>query len=276
MKAQNHQLLRDHSPPSNETANSLVSLIQINKMKHYFITLALVSISYYSLSQKESNSFEILPYGRVDWYPEFSYVLNGRPSTDYVKIKGVSIGADITYKVPLSTTWTIRPGLGFYQYSFNNIERRNTSLGNSNARNINFISSLLIPYFTDKYRYNCIAVNLGIEKEFILKENYQVQIAADLKNFWTFSQLYHLTNNPGGDQKFKKNDIRYFGTTALLTTNIVKRLRRLSVGPSLRLPIFDIWKTDSVFPEETGKDTRNKVFRGLGLGVVFNYYLNKK
>jgi len=245
-------------------------------MKRHLLTFLLVSISYCSLSQKKSNTLEILPYETIDWYPEFSYVLNGRPSTDYVKIKGVSFGADIIFKIPISKTWSMRPGLGFYRYSFNNIERRNTSLGNSKSRNINFVSPLLIPYFTDKYWYNSISVNFGIEKKIFMKGNYQVQIAADIKNYWTISQLYHLTNNPGGEQNFKKNDTRYFGTSALLTTNFIKSFGNLSIGPSVRIPVFNIWKTDSVFPEETGNETRSKFFRGVGFGIIFNYSLTKK
>jgi hypothetical protein len=245
-------------------------------MKYYLTTFLLVSISYCSLSQNGTNTLEILPYARVDWYPEFSYVLNGRPSTDYVEMKGTSFGIDIIYKVPASKTWSIRSGLGFYRYSFNDIERRNTSLGNSNSRNINFVSPLLIPYFTDKYWYNSICVNVGIEKNIFINGNYQIQFAADIKNYLTFSQFYHLTNNPGGEQSFKKNDTKYFGTSAMLTANIVKSFGKLGIGPSVRIPIFDVWKTDSVFPEETGKDFRNKMFRGVEFGVVFNYSLTTK
>ena len=275
MKTQNQKLPRDHSPPSNDIANFVVSLIQITLMKHYLISFLLVSISYCSISQNVKNTLEILPYERIDWYPEFSYVLNGRPSTDYIKIKGVSLGADINYKVPIARTWSIRPGLGIYRYSFNNIERRNTSLGNSSSKNINFVSPLLIPYFTDKYWYNSVSVNIGIEKTLFFKGNYQVQLAADIKNYWTFSQFYHLTNNPGGEQSFKKNDTKYFGASTLLTTNVLKSFGSFSIGPSVRIPIFDLWKTDSVFPEETGKDTRNKMFGGVGFGVAINYSLTK-
>ena len=169
----------------------------------------------------------------------------------------------------------MRPGLGFYKYSFNDIDRKNTSFGNSESRNINFVSPLLIPYFTDKYWYNSIALNLGIENDFPIFRDCQVRLATDIKNYITFSQSYHLTTNPDGSKNFNKNDTKYYGISLLATAGLIKRFKKISVGPSVIVPIFDGWRTDQAFPQETGKDTRNKFFGGVGFGIVFNYSWNK-
>lgn len=231
-------------------------------------------VSYSSFCQKSKGSFELRPYYRADWYPEFSYVSGDRASTDYVKMRGSSFGIGLAYRLPVSKTIAVKPGIGFYKYSFNHIERRNTLTGESESRNINYASSLLIPFFTDKYWYNTITASLGVEKKFPLKNSCEAIIGLDLQNYYTVSQLYHLTNNPEGSQDHKKSEGKYFGASALLNFSIIKHYNRFGIGPSLIVPVFDIWKTDPTFPEETTSGTRNKVLRGVGFGISLNYALD--
>lgn len=219
---------------------------------------------------------EINPYIRFDSHPEFSYVLNGRPSTDYVKIKGTSFGLNLAYKIPLTKSIFLNPGIGYYRYSFNNIKKENTLFGKSDGRDINFISPLLISFYTNKYWYNTIALNIGVEKIFDFKRNIQVVTGLNINNYFTISQYYHLSFNPQGSQDYRKNNKRYFASSINLNASILKKIRRINIGPSLILPVFDIWKTDYAFPEETNSTSRNKWLRGIGLGISCNYSLIKK
>lgn len=118
-------------------------------------------------------------------------------------------------------------------------------------------------------------MNLGIENDFPIFRDCQVRLATDIKNYITFSQSYHLTTNPDGSKNFNKNDTKYYGISLLATAGLIKRFKKISVGPSVIVPIFDGWRTDQAFPQETGKDTRNKFFGGVGFGIVFNYSWNK-
>jgi hypothetical protein len=52
-------------------------------------------------------------------------------------------------------------------------------------------------------------------------------------------------------------------------------MEKMKIGPVLILPVFDAWKKDDVFREESSA-YRNKWFKGIGLGVSCNFLLNKK
>lgn len=237
------------------------------------------TLSNFLIAQKQTPQIEINPYVRFDSYPEFSYVLDGRPSIDYVKIKGTSFGLNLAYKIPIKKSILLNPGIGYYKYSFNNIKKENTQFGKSDVRNINFPSPLLIPFFTDKYWYNTIAVNIGIEKLFICKNDLQVATGINLSNHYTYSQHYHITynnsDNPINNDYTLKNG-RYFGFSANLNASLLKRFGKFNLGPSLILPVFDTWKTDETFPEEKNSGSRSKWLNGIGLGISCNYSLSKK
>ena len=72
-------------------------------------------------AQKKSNRLQFFPFVRVDWYPEFSYNVGGRPSTDYLKMRGISPGINVNYKFGLQKNVDLITGLGFYKFSFNKL-----------------------------------------------------------------------------------------------------------------------------------------------------------
>jgi hypothetical protein len=55
-----------------------------------------------------------------------------------------------------------------------------------------------------------------------------------------------------------------------------ERFQKISVGPSVILPVFDLWKTDKTFPGETNSGSRNKWLNVIGFGLSFNYLLPGK
>lgn len=222
------------------------------------------------------HSIELFTYTRFDWYPEMSYSIGGRPSTDYLKMKGVCWGTIVNYKLTLFKQLSLISGIGYYRYSFTNIKKVNTQFGTAISRNINYPSPVQISYHTDKYWYNAINLNIGVGKLFNLKKNFQITTALYANNYFAISQYYHLSYNPIGSQKYRTKNKRYFGTSLLLSLEVSKQLKSSQIGFLIQVPTFDIWKTDAVFPSETNNEKRKKWFRGLSIGMVYNYSFTKK
>lgn len=238
----------------------------------FFISFSI--LSNFAQSQAQVRQIELTPFIRIDKYPQFSYVLGGRASTDYVNIRGTSFGLSLAYKIPITKSVLLKPGIGYYKYSFNNIKKVNTLFGKSNVRNINFVSPLYIPFFTNKYSYNTISANIGVEKIFNYKSSVQIVTGLNLNNYYVVSAYYHLSYNEGS-QDYRKKIKRYFGSSFSLNAGILKKYKKFSIGPSLMLPVFDTWKKDDTFPEEANSDSRSKWFNGIGLGISCNYYFTK-
>lgn len=243
-------------------------------MKHYFIISIYLLVSNFVIAQKESSQIEINPYIRYDTYKEFldrQSVL----STHYAKMEGLSYGGNINFKKNISKKYCVIMGVGYYKHAFSKIKSR-SDYGTGNTRLISFPSPLLIPFFTDKYWYHSLALNLGGQRDFMLKNNFLISIGAMANNYFTFSQYYHLTNNPGGSLDYKKNDFKYSGLSVIIEAGLQKKINRISVGPKLIIPMFENWKTDNTFPYETNSSSRSKWLRGIGLGISFNYSLTSK
>ncbi|MEO8399462.1 MAG: hypothetical protein ABI550_06565 [Ignavibacteriaceae bacterium] len=245
-------------------------------MKLLTVIFLLSIIPNFTLGQKLSNQIEFTPIIRLDGYPKFSYVLSGRPSIDYVKIKGTSFGLSLSYRIPITKSVSLKPGIGYYKYSFNHIKKENTLFGKSLERDINFLSPVYILFFTDKYRYNTITANIGLENFFNCKRDIQIVTGINWNNYFAISEYYHLVYNPQGSQDYLKNYKRYFGSSVCINISLLKKFQKVSIGPSLILPVFDNWKMDETFPEETNSSSRSKWLNGIGLGISINYSLAKK
>ncbi len=243
-------------------------------MKQLLVLAVLFSTSS-AISQKPLNKIEIMPYMRADWYPEFSFVFNNRASTDYVKMHGNSVGLNVSYEGYLRKSFFIKSGVGYYKYSFNKIRNENTTFGVSDGRLIKYPSPLFLLFYTDKYWYNTLSLNIGIEKFFKYQNDLEIYAGVNLANYFTFSQSYHVVDNPG-NKNYKKSDKRYYGLSVFLCLRLLKNFGDISIGPSLILPVYDIWKKDLVFPEENNSDFREKWINGIGLGVTCYLLLSKK
>lgn len=240
----------------------------------FFISFSI--LSNFAQSQEQVRQIEFTPFVRIDKFPQFLYIWGGRPSTDYVSIKGTSFGLSLAYKIPITKSVLLKPGIGFYKYLFDNIKKVNTLFGKSNARHIGFVSPLCILFYSNKYSYNTISANIGVEKIFNYKSTIQVVTGLNLNNYYVVSEYYHLSYNPIGSQDYRKKIKRYFGSSFNLNAGILKKYKKVSIGPSLMLPVFDTWKKDDTFPEEANSGSRSKWFNGIGLGISFNYLLTKK
>lgn len=245
-------------------------------MKKY-VLVALVMIVFFKASngQKHSCQLEIMPFIRYDAYPEFLDI--SLPLEDnYVTSKGTSYGLNVSVKKAISQKYKLILGVGYYRNTFNNIENRNTRFGVSDRRKIKIITPSFLPLFTDRYWYHSIAVNIGIQRDFVLKNNYVLSVDALLNNFFTFSQYYHLTNNPGGSLDYKKSEFKYSGLSTILEIGLQKTINRFSVDLKLLIPVYTNGKKDDNLFDESSTGSRGKWLKGIGFGISFNYSLNTK
>lgn len=220
-------------------------------------------------------SIEINPFFRYDAYSEF---LSEVRETDriYVTPRGYSFGLNVNYKKPLNKNYNLSVGLGYYKNTFDKVKSRNKR-GENDNRQIGIPTLAFIYYFTDRYLYNTVTLNIGLERVFLIRQNYLITLGTMLQNNFTFSQYYHLTNNPMGSLDYKRKASRYNGFSALVCAGLQRRAGNFALGPQLILPVYDRLSTDEVFPKETSEgNPPSKWFRGIGLGFTCNYLLTKK
>jgi len=116
-------------------------------MSRLIFIVFFATLSNFVAAQKQTPQIEINPYVRFDSYPEFSYILDGRPSIDHVKIKGISFWTKSCLYYSDKKSILLKSGIGYYKYSFNNIKKENTQFGKSDARNINFLAHCLFHFY---------------------------------------------------------------------------------------------------------------------------------
>jgi hypothetical protein len=224
----------------------------------------------------QKNEIEINPFLRYDNYPKFSSQYSERNSTDYLRMQGISYGVAISYKHFLKNNLFIKAGLGYYNYRFDELNNINSLWQvKTSSRTISYNSPLFITYATDRYHYNNLLVRLGIGKEFYLNKETHLITDLSVMPYYSFSQYYHLTSNPwDGNLNFHKNRAMLFGFSSTISIAITKQYKNFQIGPSLIIPVFDLWKKDLVFLE--GNGYRDKWVNGIGVGIVCNIFLLKK
>lgn len=241
-------------------------------MKNIFVSVISILITIVALGQKKPGELQIMPFVRFDWYPEFSYNVNGRPSTDFLKMRGISPGLFLNYKHSISNNFIIIAGSGFYKYSFIKLTNRNTQFGTTNSRPIKYPSMIDFGWRTNSYNYKCISFNLGIEKSFKIKKELNLNAGISYSLFLTFNQAYKLRTD---DITYRKTDKQLFAQTIFAYIGFEKKLKNIGIVPKLLIPVYDKWHKDEVFFSETDSETRNKWLNGLGIGFEINLPLKK-
>lgn len=226
-----------------------------------------------ALSQKSKGQLEINQFVRFDWYPKFQYSINSVNSNS-VKIQGTSWGIDAFYKFLVKKRVYIKTGLGYYKHSFNKINQVNSLLGKSKTRIIeDYVPPAgpapSITYTTSKYWYNTVAFRAGCEIRKDYSNGIILNYGIGAGIYYTFSQNYFI-EYPEPD--YKTTVGRFFGGTTYGHISIQKRIQNFSFGPSIHLPVYDLWKKDDVFPKESNNETRNKWFNGLAVGIGLTCY----
>jgi hypothetical protein len=246
-------------------------------MKLFIAAVLFVFMQLPATSQKPKPEIEISPYFRMDWYPKFNYAYNS-VSTNTVKIIGSNWGTAITYKIPTSRKATYRLGLGYYKYSFNRIKSHNTRSGKGKSRHVDDYSppggfTPSFPFTTDKYWYNTVSLDLGMEKKVGVDLGLEFNYGFEISNYFSFSQKYHIRfPNPSGVNHIR-DEFRYFGLSAKLITGLRKKIGNVTIGPNIILPIFDNWRKDDMFTDEKKSESRSKWSQGVAVGFSCAFQL---
>jgi hypothetical protein len=246
------------------------------------IFLLLLTISFISFAQQtEKSLIAITPYIRFDKYPGFSYAINSTSTTTIDKISGTSWGVNGVYKFPIYHRTYLNAGLGYYKYSFSKIDGRG-NWGKVNERAINFPSPIYVIYYSDKYKYNCVSINIGIERWFNISKTLFFYGSAGLNDLYTFSQDYRITADyPTGppNHQFNQHQKRSFGLSTDIVIGVEKTYHKIVIGPSIIIPVYDVWHKDHFFPSEVPgisenpSSLRSKWFNGIGAGISLAYEL---
>jgi hypothetical protein len=226
--------------------------------------------------QKESK-ITFSAFRRWDRYPLFQYTINSINSFN-VKIKGKSTGVNGAYCFDFHK-FLVRTGLGYYRYSFDQIDETYSVLPNHYKNRIldykpegNIVPAII--YTTDKYRYNTLSINAGMGKEIFLSKDIQLVTSVSLDNYFALSSYYHITYPGPGGTDYRPFTFRYFGFSFTEQTGLQIKSGKVAIEPVVILPVFDLWKQDKIFPGEKNKTSRIKWRRGVGAGVNFSYRLN--
>lgn len=238
-------------------------------MKKTILSFVILFLFSTGFGQKRPNELQVLPYVRLDWYPEFSFNYGGRASTDRLKMRGTSVGLNINYKYALQNNINVIGGVGYYKYSFNKLSNKNTLFGASDSRDIEYPSMINLAYNTYSYHYNSLSLAIGIEKFWKVNQNIQVGIGLSMNNFFIFQQVYkfHYKNII-----YRTNNKSLFAQSVFVNAGIEKKIGKLKIGPQLIIPLFDAWHKDDAFQEDNS-EKRNKWLNGIGLGIQINYPL---
>ncbi len=241
-----------------------------------YILLNFISIFFFLhtlVAQERSPKLEINPYYRYDTYPRISYRIDQRARIDTLQMQGNSYGVNVNYAIPAFKTYTFKVGLGYYRHSFTEITQTGIIYGRLlDGREIYYPNPTAFFFITDRYWYNTVNVNLSIEKDVVLSKTVNLQVGISTGNYFTFSQYYHM---PAFDIDYNTSKVGYFGFSSSVNASILKRFNSVQVGPSLIIPIVDMWKKDALLPESNECSFKWKYFNGVGIGLIVNYALHK-
>ena len=243
----------------------------MNRKTRIFIVLLAFSDAI-TFAQKTKDQIEVCHFIRYDAFPGFSYNFSGRVSTNCLKMKGLSWGINLNYKMALAPFYNLKLGVGYYRYTFNKLHNYHPPFGTGHAREVDYPSPLWTIFGTDKYRYNIISGNLGLERWFALKKNLKVITGINWNPYFTYSKSYHITYGSYGstvNTNYVVPQKRYFGYSVNFNSGIQKRVKSFLIGPSVIIPIYDRWKKDAKFGENQ-EESRKKWFNGIGFGITLN------
>lgn len=251
-------------------------------MKHPLLHFLASLVAISTVAQKNNNQIEIEPYFRWDKYPAFTNAINS-VATYNLDITGNNWGLNFSYKTFIKKNYSLKAGIGYFKYSFNKIISTHRLFGTGSRRVIDYPTTLGIVLGTDRYWYNTLSVDLGMDKYISLNKNTQINLGATIKNYITFSQQYHLPYSNSFipqpelqiQNDYKTKNGRYFGLGTDIHVGIVKKIGELKIGPSLIIPIYDNWRQDKIFPTETNSQSRSKWLKAFGIGMICNYTLPK-
>ena len=190
--------------------------------------------------------------------------------TNNLTLYGTNRGFHMDYKRLLYSKTYFKIGLGYMEFAVDKISNE-SGIGNaqttSDARPINYPSSVFILYGTTKYHYNTLLYHLGIERQFGISRTLFIFIGLDYFYAGSLSQQYYIpkiqtsyhTANQGG-----------FGNFFNLNLGVSKKLGNFALLPALVIPVYKSWKQDIVFYENPNSTVSNWG-NGIGMSLSISY-----
>lgn len=216
--------------------------------------------------QIPKNSIEFSIFGRYDKHAEYDSRYANRAQVNRTTLSGFSYGESVTYKRKYKENIFIRLGLGYYKLSINHIKQSTPFGGTATSRNINYDdNSTRLLYSTPYYHYNTLQLYAGLEKEYFLKNNWNLTAGFDLLYYYTFSQRYNL-NHINNQPDYRTNNNRSLGKGIVVQIGLIRKFSTLYITPKINIPVYQSLKTDPVFLEES--ENMTKWFNGIGLSLT--------
>lgn len=236
------------------------------------ILLPLIIFCCISASGQIKKSFELSLMSRYDRHANYVTNFAGRSYNDTMQLSGLSSGISIQLRKPLSPSYSIYLGVGYYRLGIDKI-KSNMPFGFPGVRTGRTISnedddSTRLGYSTSKYYYNNVAFTLGMSKLFSLKNRIKLDIGAEGVGYYSFSQGYKLTN--GYNYSTTNAKPLEFGING--TIGVLKEYNKFYIRPALILPIYQNLKGDKVFYEDKNMNIA-KWFSGVGLTLRLGKYI---
>lgn len=239
-------------------------------VRHILCLFLLLSCCLEAMAQERGNALELQPYLKFDKYPGFDDWF-GSDNATKLNIRGTSWGLAALFKKSLFSNIESKIGIGFYQYTFNDVTNSNPSSGlETSGRPFDYpnLEKIASDYYTDNYHYNTFSFQLGADRVFPVKNGYEFLAGVNIVNYFSYAQIYKVI--PARYGTFKLKDFQHFGISGYLNIGLNKYIGEFYIGGQVIVPIYDQWKQDALFREDQG-DSRSKWLGGLGAAVVSGF-----
>ncbi len=224
-------------------------------------------------AQSKRNAIEFTPYIRYINYGTVADGSLGSPVFTTLSVKGTGYGLNADYVRRIGAGWQARIGIGYYRYSFDDLENRDPrpSVDRYPARSFDHpLPGALV--YTDKYWYNTLTAQLGGERLFAFKNGLVLSVGLAVQSYYTYSQLFQVydpAGAPSNTPDYKRKEGRFFGFSVNSNITLTKNIGNVYLGPKLLLPLFDQWRQDAIFGEIGS--SRHKWRSGIGGGITAGY-----
>lgn len=235
------------------------------------ILLSLTFLCYIAVIGQNRKAIELSLVSRYDRHANFVTNFGGRAYNDTMKLFGISSGVNIQLRKPLSPSYSLYLGMGYYRLGVNKI--RNTlpfgipGVGTGRSIRNEDDDSTKIGYGTSKYHYNNLALTIGLSKLFLLQNGFTLDIGAEAVGYSTFSQVYMLNT-----YRYQTANPKPLEVGVNTTVGLLKEYDKFYIRPALLIPIYQNLKGDKAFDENRSMNIP-KWFNGIGLTLRIGKYI---
>jgi hypothetical protein len=237
------------------------------------VTLLLLTYLFHlSVSGQNIRAIEFSFLGRNEQHGDYVSNFANRTYNDTNKLYGTSYGVNIIYRQGLTNTVSAYIGIGYYRLA---IDKISGSMpfnipGIRTSRNINYDDGMTnLLYSTSKYHYNNMAATLGLNKVFLLRNNFSPEIGVEGICYYTISQQYRLLD---GSKYYSTNNTKPVEFGVNMTFGILKEYKHFYIRPAILVPVYQNLKGDKVFYENRQMNISNW-FNGFGAAIRIGKYI---